>query len=202
MRVYGDQGPARKQEYYFRKLFTPNSLPLIFRFHGWIQETTCLVWPTGVVPSQHAYSGQFAASLFLISSKAWSVLEPGGLSFFQIVDRGLDEYFQVLDLFEGDLVGFGTLILYFSGRQDLLSGLVTHVGFCQWCRVRRRWTCWCFSELWHSSAGYRVLRPVTGPWRNGDLCWGVEATSLGGPVDLSLRTLRLLGTSALAHEDL
>ena len=44
-------------------------------------------------------------------------------------DRGLDEYFQVLDLFEGDLVGFGTLILYFNGRQDLLSGLVTHVGF-------------------------------------------------------------------------
>ncbi|KAH0880094.1 LOW QUALITY PROTEIN: hypothetical protein HID58_067488, partial [Brassica napus] len=32
----------------------------------------------------------------------------------------------VLDLFEGDLVGFGTLILYFSGRQDFLSGLITH----------------------------------------------------------------------------
>ena len=42
---------------------------------------------------------------------------------FQMVDRGLDEYFQVLDLFEGDLVRFGTLILYFSERQDLLSGL-------------------------------------------------------------------------------
>ena len=48
-----------------------------------------------------------------------------------MVDRGLDEYFQVLDLFEGDFVGFGTLILYFSGLQDLLSGLVTHVGFSQ-----------------------------------------------------------------------
>ena len=59
------------------------------------------------------------------------MLEPGGESFFQMVDRGLDEYFHVLDLFEGDLVGFGTLILYFSGRQDLLSGLVTHVGFSQ-----------------------------------------------------------------------
>ena len=59
------------------------------------------------------------------------MLEPGGESFFQMVDRGLDEYLQVLDLFEGDLVGFGTLILYFSGRQDFLSGLVTHVGFSQ-----------------------------------------------------------------------
>ena len=59
------------------------------------------------------------------------MLEPGGEWFFQMVDRGLDEYIQVMDLFEGDVVGFGTLILYFSGRQDLLSGLVTHVGFCQ-----------------------------------------------------------------------
>ncbi|KAH0942725.1 LOW QUALITY PROTEIN: hypothetical protein HID58_002362 [Brassica napus] len=41
-----------------------------------------------------------------------------------MVDR--HEYFQVLDLFEGDLIGFRTLILYFSGRQDLFSGLVTH----------------------------------------------------------------------------
>ncbi|KAH0903147.1 LOW QUALITY PROTEIN: hypothetical protein HID58_042650, partial [Brassica napus] len=57
---------------------------------------------------------------------AWTMLEPGGELFFQMVDRGLDEYFQVLDPFEGDLVGFGTLILYFSGRQYLLSGLVTH----------------------------------------------------------------------------
>ncbi|KAH0917432.1 LOW QUALITY PROTEIN: hypothetical protein HID58_025092, partial [Brassica napus] len=57
---------------------------------------------------------------------AWTVLELGGEPFFQMVDRGLVEYFQVLDMFEGDLVGFGTLILYFSGRQDLLSGLVTH----------------------------------------------------------------------------
>ncbi|WZZ08353.1 hypothetical protein YC2023_094274 [Brassica napus] len=32
---------------------------------------------------------------------AWPVLEPGRESFFQMVDRGLDEYFQVLDLFEG-----------------------------------------------------------------------------------------------------
>ncbi|KAH0853987.1 LOW QUALITY PROTEIN: hypothetical protein HID58_092708 [Brassica napus] len=55
-----------------------------------------------------------------------STFKPGGESFFQMVDRGLDEYFHVSDLFEGDLVGFGTLILYFSGRQDLLSGLVTH----------------------------------------------------------------------------
>ena len=59
------------------------------------------------------------------------MLEPGGELFFQMVDRGLVEYFQVLDLFECDLVGFETLILYFSGRQDLLSGLVTHVGFSQ-----------------------------------------------------------------------
>ena len=59
------------------------------------------------------------------------MLEPGGESFLQMVDRGLDDYFQVLDLFEGDLVGFRTLILYFNGRQDLLSGLVTHVGFSQ-----------------------------------------------------------------------
>ena len=55
------------------------------------------------------------------------MLEPGGESFFQMVDRGLDKYSQVLDLFEGDLVGFGTLILYLSGRQDLLSGLITNV---------------------------------------------------------------------------
>ncbi|KAH0859655.1 LOW QUALITY PROTEIN: hypothetical protein HID58_087916 [Brassica napus] len=55
-----------------------------------------------------------------------STFQPGGELFFQMVDMGLDEYFQVLDLFEGDLVGFWTLILYFSGRQDLLSGLVTH----------------------------------------------------------------------------
>ncbi|KAH0928990.1 LOW QUALITY PROTEIN: hypothetical protein HID58_014717 [Brassica napus] len=34
----------------------------------------------------------------------------------------------VLDLFECDLVRFETLILYFGGRQDLLSGLVTHLG--------------------------------------------------------------------------
>ncbi|KAF3597017.1 hypothetical protein DY000_02020548 [Brassica cretica] len=53
------------------------------------------IWLTGVVPSQYSYSGQDAASLFLISSLAWTVLEPGGESFFQMVDRGLDEYFQV-----------------------------------------------------------------------------------------------------------
>ncbi|KAH0928975.1 hypothetical protein HID58_014702, partial [Brassica napus] len=63
--------------------------------------------------------------VYLFDSNS-SSSEPGGESFFQMVDRGLDEYFQVLDLFEGDLVGFGTLILYFSGRQDLLTALVTH----------------------------------------------------------------------------
>ncbi|KAF3560218.1 hypothetical protein F2Q69_00012555 [Brassica cretica] len=65
---------------------------------------------------------------FDFMGEAWTMLEPGGESFCQMEARGLDEYFQVLDLFEGDLVGFGTLILYFSGRQDLLSGPVTHVG--------------------------------------------------------------------------
>ncbi|WZZ70109.1 hypothetical protein YC2023_081479 [Brassica napus] len=57
--------------------------------------SSCGFWLTGVVPSQYSYSGQDAASLFLISSLAWTVLEPGGESFFQMVDRGLDEYFQV-----------------------------------------------------------------------------------------------------------
>ncbi|WZY72307.1 hypothetical protein YC2023_004547 [Brassica napus] len=61
------------------------------------------VWLTGVIPSQHAYSGQDTASLFLISSYAWTVLEPGGETFFQMVDRGLDEYFQV----SPSDVGFG-----------------------------------------------------------------------------------------------
>ncbi|KAG2288399.1 hypothetical protein Bca52824_048003 [Brassica carinata] len=62
----------------------------------------------------------------LLMNFSEEIAEPRGESFFQMVDQGLDEYFQVLDLFEGDLVGFGTLILYFNGRQDLLSGLVTH----------------------------------------------------------------------------
>ena len=44
-----------------------------------------------------------------------------------MIDQGLGKYSQVLDLFEGDLVGFGTLILYLSRRQDLLSGLITNV---------------------------------------------------------------------------
>ena len=59
------------------------------------------------------------------------MLGPGGESFFQMMDRCLDKYSQVLDLFDGDLVGFGALFLYLSGRQDLLSGLVIHVGFSQ-----------------------------------------------------------------------
>ncbi|KAH0884126.1 LOW QUALITY PROTEIN: hypothetical protein HID58_060222 [Brassica napus] len=77
-----------------------------------------------------------AVSFFASSSYPLGSLKDGtrcvrlvnleGESFFQMVDQGLDEYFQVLDLFEGDLVGFGTLILSFNGRQDLLSGLVTH----------------------------------------------------------------------------
>ncbi|KAF3582749.1 hypothetical protein DY000_02031512 [Brassica cretica] len=41
-----------------------------------------------------------------------------------MIDRGLDKYSQVLDLFEGDLVGFGAWILYLGGRQDLRSGPV------------------------------------------------------------------------------
>ncbi|KAF3529775.1 hypothetical protein DY000_02042910 [Brassica cretica] len=60
-----------------------------------VGEITCVVWLTGVVSSQHAYSGQDTASLFLISSYGWTVLEPGGESFYQMVDRGLYEYFQV-----------------------------------------------------------------------------------------------------------
>ncbi|KAF3527451.1 hypothetical protein DY000_02040227 [Brassica cretica] len=40
------------------------------------------IWPTGVVPSQHAYSGQDTASLFLSSSLVWAVFEPGEGSAF------------------------------------------------------------------------------------------------------------------------
>ncbi|KAF3582526.1 hypothetical protein DY000_02030681 [Brassica cretica] len=158
-------------------LVRPLSVPVIC----WATHNTINMKDSKVINRKRAkreHRGLISEFAFEREQQAWTMLEPGGESFFQMEDRGLDEYFQVLDLFEGDHVGFGTLILYFSGRQDLLSGLVTHV------------------------AGYMVLRPVTGPWRNGDLCCGVEATSLGGSVDLSLRTWRLLGTSALAHEDL
>ncbi|KAF2550564.1 hypothetical protein F2Q68_00034221 [Brassica cretica] len=42
---------------------------------------------------------------------AWAMLEPEGESFFHMIDRGLDKYSQVLDMFEGDLVGFEALDL-------------------------------------------------------------------------------------------
>lgn len=55
------------------------------------------------------------------------MFEPGGESFFQTIDKGLDKFSQVLDLFESDLAGFETLNLCFSGRQGLFSRLITYV---------------------------------------------------------------------------
>ncbi|KAG2275951.1 hypothetical protein Bca52824_058506 [Brassica carinata] len=65
MRVSRDQGPTRKQD----------------------REKTCVLWPTGVVPSLHAYRGQDIASLFPSSSLVWAVFEPGEGSAFLSVPR-------------------------------------------------------------------------------------------------------------------
>ncbi|KAH0903134.1 LOW QUALITY PROTEIN: hypothetical protein HID58_042637 [Brassica napus] len=74
-----------------------------------------MVWPTGVVPSQHAYSGQDAASLFPSSSLVWAVFEPGEGSAFL---RGL-----------GEIPGFWTRLEMIFGRtlcSDLVVTSVLH----------------------------------------------------------------------------
>ncbi|KAH0928976.1 LOW QUALITY PROTEIN: hypothetical protein HID58_014703 [Brassica napus] len=61
-----------------------------------------------------------SVSSFASSSYPMGSLKDGTRCVRLMVDRGLDEYFQVLDLFEGDLVGFGTLILTLEEWRSLL----------------------------------------------------------------------------------